>query len=92
MRDIDHGRLPTLAELREFHPQLGSASHLKVQEWFVEEENFRPAHNCPAKRRALPLLSAECFWLMLENRFETENGRCVLHPFLDFGFREIPAP
>ena len=86
MRHIDHGAAERLVQLGNFDAHLHAQFRIEVGERFVEEEDFRLAHDGAADGDTLALAAGKRLRLALQQRADLQDIGGLLHPCLDFRF------
>ena len=75
MRDIDHRRLQPPVKLGDFQPRIDAQRRVEIGQRFVEQEQFRFAHDRPADGDALALAARKLGGTALQIGFERQHGR-----------------
>jgi hypothetical protein len=79
---VDHRRLQVFMQAQQLQAHLHPQRRVEVGQRFVEQEDFRVAHNGPADRHALALAARKLLGFALEHRPEFKDAR----RFADFLF------
>nr|GEX10615.1 hypothetical protein [Tanacetum cinerariifolium] len=82
--DVDHRCLQLLVQARQFQSGLNAQGSVKVGQRFIEQEDFRVAHDGATDGYALALTARQLLGLAFKQRAEFENARGFVDLFLDF--------